>query len=221
MERRTHGPALASAVSVAFAFILLLSYIWLWQRSFEGHWLLLWLLYAAAGGLGHLARGEHPREIGWTGRAFGRALTGLTPFVLVTVGVAVALGAAAGSLRPPQIDSLGPRLLLGTAWGVAQQYGLVAIFYRGLLQLLPERKARVAAASLFALFHLPNPFLTLFTLGAGWVACTVYRRAPNLWALGLAHAIVSQAVSRSLPQAWTGGMRVGPGFLSFIGAAPL
>ena len=218
MERRLHGPALASAVSVAFAFILLLSYIWLWQRSFEGHWLLVWLLYAAAGGLGHLARGEDPREIGWTGRAFGRALAGLTPFVLVTVGASVALGAAMGSLRPPEIDSLGLRLLKTTAWGVAQQYGLVAIFYRGLLQLLPERTARVAAAALFALFHLPNPLLTVLTLGAGWVSCTVYRRAPNLWALGLAHAIVSMVVSRSLPLAWTGGMRVGPGFLSFIGA---
>jgi len=205
----------ASAVSVTLAAGLLLSYIWLWQGSFAGDRIIVLVLYAAAGALGHLARGEGPREIGWMGEAFGRALAGLTPFVLLVGGGALVVGAALGSLRQPRVGHLPVLLLVAVFWGVAQEYGLVAIFYRGLLELLPDRTARWASAALFALCHAPNPALTLLTLAAGYVACSVYRRAPNLWALGVAHAMVSLAVSRSLPLAWTGGMRVGPGFLRF------
>jgi len=205
----------ASVLSVSLAAGLLLSYIWLWQGTFSGDRVLVCVLYAALGGLGHLARGEGPREIGWTGKAFGRALAGLTPFMLLVGGGAVVVGAALGSLRPPRVGHLPVLLLVAVFWGVAQEYGLVAIFYRGLVEILPEGPARWASAALFALCHVPNPALTLLTLAAGYVACSVYRRAPNLWALGVAHAVVSLAVSRSLPLAWTGGMRVGPGFLRF------
>lgn len=202
---------------MSFATILLLSYIWGWQDSFPGDRLVVLGLYVAAGVLGQRARAEDLREVGFGGQGLGSALAGLAPFVFSTGGAAVVLGAAAGSLHPPRVAHLPVVLLVGMAWGVAQEYGLVVIFYRGLREIAGERWARLVAPILFAILHLPNPLLTALTLIAGWVACTVYRRAPNLWALGIAHGVLSLAVSRSLPMAWTAGMRVGPGFLRFTG----
>ena len=40
---------------------------------------------------------------------------------------------------------------------------------------------------MFALFHLPNPFLTAVTLVAGILAGMLYRVVPNLWAIGAGH----------------------------------
>ena len=51
---------------------------------------------------------------------------------------------------------------------------------------------------------------------AGVAACWVYRRVPNLWVLGAAHAAVSFCITRSLPDEITAGMRVGPGFLRLM-----
>lgn len=92
-----------------------------------------------------------------------------------------------------------------------QQYGVTAFFYRRFLDALQSsRAASLAAAAVFALFHLPNAFLTLFTLGAGLLACWLYRRHPNLLVLGAVHALISFVVLNSLPGAITLRLRVGP-----------
>jgi membrane protease YdiL (CAAX protease family) len=60
------------------------------------------------------------------------------------------------------------------------------------------------------MFHLPNPFLTALTLCAGWLACWLYRREPNLLVLGAVHAMISFVVINSLPASLTLRMHVGP-----------
>jgi membrane protease YdiL (CAAX protease family) len=104
-------------------------------------------------------------------------------------------------------------------WSTLQQYGLLAVYYRRLDEILSDARGVIlAAASFFAVFHLPNPFLTPVTLLAGALSCWLYKRVPNLWVLGLAHTALSIAITRSLSYEVTFGMRVGPAFLRFLEA---
>ena len=78
----------------------------------------------------------------------------------------------------------------------------------------PMASATASAAVTFATFHMPNVFLVAVTLAAGVAACTLYRRETNLFAIGIAHALVSVVLLCSLPDSVTHGLRVGPGYLA-------
>jgi len=209
----------AAAVEIAAMTALILSYIWLWEDRFRGDFYVCLALYLAIGVASHVRRGETARDIGLRadnlGAALRQALVFVGPLILISPVVGLAL------------DTI--RLLPGASWwwipgaaerfasGTLQQYGLLCFFYRRVQELVPGTwPPPLAAAALFALFHLPNPFLTAVTLGAGILSCWLYRRVPNLWALGLAHAVLSMSISRSLPLGITVHMRVGPGYLEAV-----
>jgi ABC-type Mn2+/Zn2+ transport system permease subunit len=101
------------------------------------------------------------------------------------------------------------------AWATAQQYGLLCFFYRRFLEISADPRAATAGAAVtFAAFHIPNGFLVAVTLLAGVAACTLYRRETNLFAIGMAHALVSFTLLCSLPFSVTHGLRVGPAYLA-------
>ncbi|HEV8338021.1 MAG TPA: hypothetical protein VGR67_16545, partial [Candidatus Polarisedimenticolia bacterium] len=51
-------------------------------------------------------------------------------------------------------------------WAFLQQFCLLAFLLNRLREILRQKALAVsAAAGIFAFFHLPNPFLTLYTLG--------------------------------------------------------
>ncbi|UCF69327.1 MAG: CPBP family intramembrane metalloprotease [Acidobacteriota bacterium] len=192
-----------------------LSYIWLWDGAFPGHFALCAALYFTIGYAAHRRRGETPHDIGlrldnWRPAA-REAVLALGPYLVIPLVV----GFFADSLRGPTAGwplAVTARIL----WGTAQQYGLVCFYYRRLGELLGSSRAAIAAAAmLFALFHLPNPALTLITLSAGAICCWLYRRTPNLIVLGVAHGVISFVLGRSLPDAWLIGMRVGPGCIRY------
>lgn len=159
----------------------------------------------------HRLRDEKPQELGFTMGHFGRALLLLAAPMLLASAVLIGFGYAAGSL------SFNTRfwqsLLVLPFWGLAQQYTLQAFVYRRLRFILVDgevaeskqtqrtRLAILAAALLFALVHAPNLTLMTLTLAGGLVWSWVYARAPNLFALGLSHGIMSAIAMSSLP-AW-------------------
>jgi membrane protease YdiL (CAAX protease family) len=207
---------LTAVVEVTALTALVLSYIWGWQGAFPGAGVLIVISYFGIGIVSHVRRGETARQIGlrldnW--RAASRN-------ALLVVGFAslpfLALGATLGTWHFPTVRqtlALSPWMLV---WGTAQQYGLVCFLYRRLLEiLLNPRAATLGAATLFAVFHVPNPLLLAVTLGAGVVSCLLYQREPNLWVLGIAHAAVSVVVSGALPLNITHGMHVGPGYFAY------
>ncbi|HEU5393280.1 MAG TPA: CPBP family intramembrane glutamic endopeptidase, partial [Candidatus Methylomirabilis sp.] len=162
--------------------------------------------------------GERPADLGLRGDnlvvASRDALLATITIGLVLVGA----GALLGSLDFPPLD-LWPRTLRdGIAWGVLQQYGLLCIYYRRFRELLPGPGGRAlrAASAVFALLHLPNPFLTIATFGAGALSCWLYRRTPNLIVLGIMHGVISFLIVETLPDSITMGMRVGPGYSRFV-----
>ncbi len=67
----------------------------------------------------------------------------------------------------------------------------------------------MATALTFSLLHLPNSFLVGATFLTGLGSCWLYARAKNLWVLGLAHGLVSLAVSVSISKSLASGMKVG------------
>jgi membrane protease YdiL (CAAX protease family) len=196
---------------------VMLSYMWLWQDSFPGDFWACVALYLAIGISSHVRRGETAREIGFRldnlGSAFRLALVWIGPLIVL----AFVVGMFLDSIHLTTSPRWHLHWIRRFAWGTLQQYGLLCFFYRRLVELLPGRwPPMLAAAGVFAVFHLPNPFLVVVTLGAGVLSVWLYRRTPNVWVLGLFHGLLASALSRALPAWFTGGMRVGPGFFEFM-----
>jgi membrane protease YdiL (CAAX protease family) len=198
--------------------VLLTSYIWMWGGTFRGAFPLCLAIYAAIGLAAHARARERASDIGLRMdnlRVAARDAVLATSLIgLVLVGA----GAVLGSVDFPPLDLWPKTLWDGVIWGFIQQYGLLCIYYRRFNELLPNAGGAPpwVAGAVFALFHLPNPFLTIATFGAGMLSCWLYRRAPNLLVLGAMHGVVSFLIVRTLPETITMGMRVGPGFLTFV-----
>jgi membrane protease YdiL (CAAX protease family) len=103
-----------------------------------------------------------------------------------------------------------------TLWSAVQQFLLQCFFLSRLLRLIPKPKSAAAAAALlFALAHLPNPFLTPITLLWGFVACLIFLRYCNLYPLAIAHAIFGVTIALTVPGHLDHNMRVGLGYLTY------
>jgi len=161
------------------------------------------------------------RHDGWTALGLGRK--GLLPSLWV-VGVALVLSAAAIFIasRTHTLHRLhGPTPILLHGWGyivwsLMQQFLLQSYFLLRLLRLLPGKAAPVLAATgIFALAHLPNPILTPITFVWGVIACILFLRYRNIYALGLAHGIMGLCVAVTIPSTLHHNMRVGLGYLRY------
>src|SRR3954468_7802812 len=159
--------------------------------------------------LSHRARRETAREVGWRLDNFLRAARLLILPTLVVALVFVGLGLAMKSLRFDRRQVIEWTLTL-PLWAVAQQYALQGFINRRAQELygLGWRSILLVAA-IFALLHLPNPWLSVATFVGGAVWAYVYQRAPNLIALALSHALMSMMLALSLPPATINSLRVG------------
>lgn len=189
-----------------------------------------WVVYALAGGgtlpllfpvatavvfmlLSHRARGETAREIGWRLDNFWRAARLLLPAMLGVSAVLVAVGWYAGTLDFRRWE--GGQSILGVPalslfWGPLQQYALQGFINRRAQVLFGRGNLSVLLVGLlFAVFHLPNPWLTLATFAAGLFWAWVYQRAPNLIAVGLSHGLMTWVLISSVPPAALQNLRVG------------
>jgi membrane protease YdiL (CAAX protease family) len=102
------------------------------------------------------------------------------------------------------------------AWGGAQQWVLQTVVLRESRGMTSRTGSIALSAFLFALLHVPNPFLTLMTLiGAiGW--CAIFSRYPNFVPLGVSHAIATLALLYAFDDGVTGRLRVGYAYLKLL-----
>lgn len=101
-------------------------------------------------------------------------------------------------------------------WSFLQEFILQAYVLLRLMRLLPKRWMAIAtAALLFAAAHIPNPVLIGLTLVWGFIACPLFLRYRNLYALGLAHGILGLCVAITVPDTQLHHMRVGLGYLRY------
>lgn len=156
-------------------------------------------------------------------KALGLQCNGLVPSLWVPFVALFALVAASsvakssGNLHAPHGFAGWVDAFAGYAvWAAVQQFLLVGFFFLRLERLLPGKFLPViAATSLFALAHLPNPILTPITFVWGLCACLVFQRHRNLLPLAIAHALLGIGVSITVPPAAVHNMRVGLGYLRY------
>ncbi|HEY9402486.1 MAG TPA: CPBP family intramembrane glutamic endopeptidase [Pyrinomonadaceae bacterium] len=163
----------------------------------------------------HLLRGETPRELGWRVDNFIHA----SRLLLVPMITGALLLGLVGWLWFGGSFSFGKRRagwevlgfpVWGLAWGLLQQYVLQAFINRRAQLVLGKGvKSIVLVAAVFALLHLPNPWLTGATFLGGLLWAAVYQRAPNLYALALSHSFMTWALISTLPADALHSLRVG------------
>ncbi len=157
----------------------------------------------------HRAHGETAREIGWRLDNFWQAARVLILPMLAAAALIVGLGLLNKSLRFDGRQMLEWAVWL-PLWGLMQQYVLQGFVNRR-AQILYGRGWRsvLLVALVFALLHLPNPWLTFATFAGGLIWAYAYQRAPNLIALALSHALMSMLLACSLPASTINSLRVG------------
>jgi membrane protease YdiL (CAAX protease family) len=166
--------------------------------------------------LSHRACRESAREVGWRLDNLGRALALLLPPMISAALLLAFVGWLCGSLRLGVVRAGWPLVYTYfwmTLWGLMQQYPLQGFINRR-AQMVWGRGARSTAfvASVFALLHLPNPWLMLATFCGGLLWAWAYQRAPNLFALALSHSLMTVVLVTTVPYSSLGGMRVGYGY---------
>jgi hypothetical protein len=154
----------------------------------------------------------------WGARDLGltRPLTGVLP-ILLSGGTLCGLLALIG--LPLRVAGPGWNVPLSRSWQYAiwaleQEFILQSIFFLRLEAMLGSRRAVFAAATLFALVHIPSPLLTLLAFSGGIVFCELFRRWRNLYPVGIIHAALGLTIASSLPDHWLHHMRVGIGYLT-------
>ena len=157
------------------------------------------------------------RDLGLAWAGFARSL-----WVVAVAALAGAMMLFAGHLAGTLHNYVLRRTLPAAAcgylfWTLQQQFMLQSFFFLRLESLLTSRKAVWAAAGLFALAHFPNPVLLPATWIAGLAFCELFRRHRNIYTLAIAQAILGMCLAAALPEALHHHMRVGIGYLSWVG----
>lgn len=163
--------------------------------------------------LSHRLRKESARDLGLRFDNFLAAARLLALPMFIVSGIAILAGYLNGTLSLARWRG-GQSILgmpaLGILWALLQQYALQAFINRR-AQLVWGRGLRsvLFVALMFGALHLPNPWLSLATFGAGMLWAAVYQRAPNLVALALSHGLLTWVLVSTVPPSFLGGLRVG------------
>lgn len=107
----------------------------------------------------------------------------------VGAGFCIVYGVATGS------GIVGPNLallmLLYPAWGLVQQFLVVALFADNLMALTGERSPEfvivMVSALVFSAVHVPETELIIVTFFLGIATTLIFFRTRNIWMIGLLH----------------------------------
>jgi hypothetical protein len=194
----------------AAIFALIMAYIWEFRYTHPTVWLAILGVMVCS----HAARREGAGRLGFRRSNLGQCCEEFAPAVtLLALGI-LAAGILLQTMRPMRPDQ---EVLAWTAylpWGVFQQYVLNGYFLNRLDALVSRRAAPVISAALFSGAHTPNWFLMAVTLGTGYICARIYRRYPNLYFLGAAHATLGFLLFLVVPDSISHHLSVGPGWFS-------
>lgn len=218
IDRDTHG---LSAGSLA---------LWEILSVFFSILLAEWIVFSIGGGsnlllavpvgvafafmlISHRLRGESARDIGLRLDNFGQAARLLVLPTAVQTLFLLCVGWLTSSINFARCgggQSILGMPLLGVFWGLLQQYALQGFINRRAQVVWGQGWTSVTVVALiFAALHLPNPWLTLATFSGGLVWAYVYQRAPNLFALGLSHGLMTWVLISTVPPQALYHLRVG------------
>ncbi len=211
----TASGRIGAALSALLFVGSVLCFIWVVQPLRRPVLAALFLLYIVLLAVAiNIRAGESPRDVGFRVDDLGRAArAALAPTLALALLIGIGALVTGGHTRP---RALAIGLVLYPLWGLLQQYALQGIVHRRLRRAGTGALASPLAAALFALVHAPNPGLMALTFVGGWVWCEVYRRAPNLFVLGVSHGLLATLTLALLPLRLTGDLQIGPHYLRYL-----
>jgi hypothetical protein len=161
-----------------------------------------------------LARRPSLPDLGMSWRGLVPSLW-ILPAAIVLVVVSLLAAKHIGTLHPLYKGDF--KHIAGyVLWTLYQQFLLNDLFMPRLTRLLASENAAVGlAAVLFAAAHLPNVWLAAATLLWGAIACLLFRRYRNLYALGLAQGMLGICFAVCVPDSLSHHLRVGLGYLRY------
>lgn len=113
----------------------------------------------------------------------------------VVAGVLALLVFGVISNSPSLPGAFWMTIALYPVWGVAQQFALQNFIAKNLSCVLPNRLGlAVGASALFGVSHYPRLELVALTFVGGIFFTLIYRKFPNLWAVGIAHGVLGSLV---------------------------
>ncbi len=154
----------------------------------------------------------------WGAREMGltRPLAGALNILLIGALMCAAIAAIGVALRFAGVGYPLPwsRSSQYGIWALQQEFIVQSLFFLRLESFLGSRRAVWAAASLYAIAHIPSPLLTALSFLGGLLFCECFRRWRNLYPLGMIHGALGLTIAASLPDKWLHHMRVGIGYLT-------
>jgi membrane protease YdiL (CAAX protease family) len=157
----------------------------------------------------HYVRIESPPDIGFRFDNFLQAFRKLALPMLVSTSVILIVGWVTGGFQSNKLQ-IWQWIIWLPLWGFIQQYALQGFINRR-AQILSGKGvlSSLIVACVFALLHLPNPWLAVATFAGGFMWAIVYQEVPNLFALGLSHAFMALMLVFALPPSILKSLRVG------------
>lgn len=195
-----------------------LLYIWALRPS----WPYSWVAILAMIGASAYWRRETPAAVGLTLRHSRAGARWIVLSLTAIAGVCLAIGALSGTIRNASAAAVAGVLAVYCLWGLFQQYVLNGYLTRRLTGIFGEQRrvcTAVMAGGVFALVHLPNPFLMMVTFVAGFTAAWLYSRYRNLVMLGVAHGVLGSLIWLAAPDPVTHHLYVGPNCVRYCQAS--
>jgi len=203
-----------SIVDIIGITVLLELYIWRWQASAPRAWIVIVAWLAAS----FVIHRDTPKTLGWRAdnlwAATRRAGIVLGSFAVALIVIGLLRGTTA---RIPQNHSSLAHLGRYFGFRIFQQIVLNSLMTNRLLELSsPPWLAAAIAGTIFAAAHWPNPVLIPATFIGGTTMAWLFARERNIPPLASLQVILSLLVWWAFPIAWHHGLRVGPGYYTFI-----
>lgn len=188
-------------------------YIWQLQTYRPNSWIVfpIWLLTSI------FLHRDTPKTLGWRADNLWPATRrGLKIFAVFVFGLC-ATGLWFGAYHHLPLHLIQWRHFSGYfAFCLLQQVALNSYLSNRLFYAFEKPYlAALAAGTLFAALHWPNPVLVPLTFIGGIAMSWLFSQERNIIPLTIGQAILGTLVWWVFPVAWHHGMRVGPGFYSF------
>jgi membrane protease YdiL (CAAX protease family) len=161
---------------------------------------------------------DTPKTIGWRGDNLKAAAWRAAPvFLIFNVAIVIA-GVALGALQRTPAHFVVPKRFVGYfAFCLLQQIGLQSLTMNRLLSgLRSPEAAAIVGGLLFGALHWPNPVLVPLTFIGGTIMCWLFAQERNIIPLVIGQSILGALVMWAFPGAWHHGMRVGPGYYTYV-----
>jgi hypothetical protein len=144
----------------------------------------------------------------WPATKQAAIVYGIFAIGLLLTGIAL----RQGSLLPPNYRSFG-RMGVYFAFCLIQQIALNSFLMNRLVSLISRRwLASIAAGTIFAALHWPNPVLVPLTFIGGTAMAWMFARVRNILPPAAGQALLGSLAWWAFPVGWHHMLRVGPGY---------